>query len=450
MGSVPEALRGVVSAWSTAFSESVFVNFVTLMLGTILTTGRRTVSRVLRVVGALAEAHPSSFHRLLSHRRWSLWPLARALAQAVVTEFYRRGVIRLVGDETVTEHPGKKVFGKGRHRDAKRSTHSYTAHLWGHKWVVLAILVQLPGTNRPWALPILVALYHDPKEDKARGRRHKTPVDLMRQLLCVMLRWFPGRKFVFAGDGGYGTHALTMFARRHQARLTLVSRFHADAALYAPLPRQSKKKTAGRPRVKGKKLPSPEQVVARTRHRRKLRVNWYGGAQRQVEIVTGKGGWYRGGDGLVEVLWVYVHDLTGTHRDEYFYTTDLTLTPKQVIELFTGRWAIEVTFQEARHYLGVDTTRGWSRQTVLRAEPCLFGLYSVVALWYAALPAADRQDLAILWPGKRAVTFSDAITLVRRDLWRHWIFAHPEYHAVVKKLSPLRKNQIIQTITLAL
>jgi hypothetical protein len=45
-------------------------------------------------------------------------------------------VIRLVGDETVTEHPGKKVFGKGRHRDAKRSTHSYVAHLWGHVTVL--------------------------------------------------------------------------------------------------------------------------------------------------------------------------------------------------------------------------------------------------------------------------------------------------------------------------
>lgn len=449
MSSVPEALRGVVATWSATFSESVFVNFLTLLQGAILTTGRRTVSRVLRVVSVLAEAHPSSFHRLLSHRRWSLWPLARALAKFIVAEFYRRGVIRLVGDETATEHPGKKVYGKGRHRDAKRSTHSYIAHLWGHKWVVLAILVQLPGTNRAWALPILVALYHDPKEDKAQGRRHKTPVDLMRQLLCVMMRWFPGRKFVFAGDGGYGTHPLTQFARRHQNRLTLVSRFHADAALYAAPPRPSKKKT-GRPRIKGRKLPSPEQTVAKTTRRRKLRVNWYGGEKRQVEIVTGKGWWYRAGDGIVEVLWVYVHDLTGTHRDEYFYTTDLKLTPKQIIEYFTGRWAIEVTFQEARQYLGVETTRGWCRQTVLRAEPCLFGLYTVVALWYAALPPADRADLAVAWHGKSAITFSDAITLVRRDLWRHWIFAHPAYNAVVKKLSPIRKRQLIETITLAL
>jgi hypothetical protein len=163
---------------------------MTLLQGAVLTTGCRTVSRILRLVGSLADSHWSSYHRVLSHRRWSMWPLARALAEYIVSAFYHKGWIRIAGDETVTEHPGKKVYGKGRHRDAKRSTHSYTAHLWGHKWVVLAILVDLPGISRPWALPILVALNRNKKDNQALGRRHKTPTDLMRQLLCVLLRWF--------------------------------------------------------------------------------------------------------------------------------------------------------------------------------------------------------------------------------------------------------------------
>ena len=167
-------------------------------------------------------------------------------------------------------------------------------------------------------------------------------------------------------------------------------------------------------------------------------------------LVTGTGSWYHTGEGIVEVLWVFVHDLTGTHRDEYFYTTDTRLAPKQVIEYFTGRWSIEVTFQEARAHLGVDTTRGWSEQTVLRAEPCLFGLYTVVALWYAALPDSDRKELAVEWNGKATATYSDAITIVRRDLWRHWIFANPAYQSVIQKLSPTQKRQLIHTITLAL
>jgi DDE superfamily endonuclease len=449
VASVPKAMQVVFVAWRAVFSESVFDKFMTLLQGAVLTPGCRTISRILRLLGSLADAHPSSYHRVLSHRRWSMWPMARILAEYILSAFCHKGVIRIVGDETVTEHPGRKVFGKARHRDAKRSSHSFIAHLWGHKWVVLAILVDLPGTTRPWALPILVALYRDKKDNKARGLRHKTPTDLMRQLLCVLLHWFPTRKFVFSGDGAYATHGLTRFARRHQKRLTLISRFHADAALYATPPK-SNKKSIGRPRVKGKKQPSPEAVVRHAKRRKKLSVKWYGGENRQVEVVTGTGHWYRAGEGIVEVLWVHVHDLTGTHRDEYFYTTDLHLTAKQVIEYFTGRWSIEVTFQEARAHLGVETTRGWSRQTVLRAEPCLLGLYSVVALWFAALPESDRKDLAVEWAGKVTITYSDAVTFVRRDLWRHWIFANPAYASVVEKLSHTQRRQLIRTITLAL
>lgn len=448
MGSVPKGLKGVVIAWSAAFADSVFAKFMTLLQGAVLTTGGRTVSRILRLVGSMADGHPSSFHRVLSHRRWSMWALARVLAEYIVSAFHHTGWIRLAGDETVTEHTGKKVFGKGRHRDAKRSTHSYTAHLWGHKWVVLAILVDVPGARRPWALPVLIALYRNKKDNEALGRRHKTATDLMRQLLCVMLRWFPGRKFVFSGDGAYGTHALTEFAHRHRKHLILISRFHPDASLYAAPPKPSK--TRGRPRVKGKKQSSPEAVVKRAKRRKKLRVTWYGGESRRVEIVTGTGHWYRAGAGTAEVRWVHVHDLTGTHRDEYFYTTDVRLSAKQVIEYFTGRWSIEVAFQEVRAYLGVETTRGWSRQTVLRAEPCLFGLYTVVALWYAALPDTTRQESVVRWAGKACVTFSDAVTLVRRDLWRHWIFENPDFKPVVEKLSPRQQRQLLRAITLAM
>lgn len=448
METVPELLQVVFSAWSAGFGETVFPKFVTLLLGAVLTTGRHTVSQVVRVVGELADADPSSYHRVLSLRRWSMWHLARPLVVCILDTFLPRGIVFLAGDETVTEHPGRKVFGKGRHRDAKRSSHSFVAHLWGHKWVVLTILVKLPGVARPWALPVLVALYRNEKDNRAAGRRHKTPSDLMRQLLCVLLRWFPARQFVFAGDGGYANHMLTRFARRHQKRLTLVSRFYADAALYAPPPRP-KKNAKGRPRVKGKKLPSPQEVVEKAKKRKKLTVNWYGGRSRRVEIVTGTGHWYKSGEGLVEILWVFVHDLTGTHRDEYFFTTDVTQTAKQVIETFTGRWSIEVTFQEVRAYLGVETTRGWIECTVLRAEPCLFGLYSVVVLWYAALPERDRTNLEPTWTGKTTVTFSDAITLVRRDLWRRWIFATPAFKLVMQKLTPNQKRQLTNTLTLA-
>ena len=215
-----KALRVVVVAWSAVFSESVFAE-----IHDAVARGRVDDGMPNSIVAfcdwwdLLADAHPSSYHRVLSHRRWSMWPLARALAEYIVSAFYHKGVIRLVGDETVTEHPGKKVFGKGAiaTRNARRTRTSRTCgDTSGSSWRSSSICREpavrgrcrfssrctaTRRTTRPWDC------------------RHKTPTDLMRQLLCVMLRWFPARKFVFSGDGGYGTHALTRFAHRHRKQI---------------------------------------------------------------------------------------------------------------------------------------------------------------------------------------------------------------------------------------
>lgn len=450
MVSIPVRVRDVFREWSDEFSDSVWPRFQVLVFAAIVCVGRHTVCRLLRIAGTLAEGHWSSYHRVLSKRRWSTWRLARILAQHVVERFAPEGPIAILGDDTVTQHPGKHVYGKGRHRDAVRSTHSYTAWRWGHKWVVLAIQVSLPGLSRPWALPVLCALYRSAEENKRRGQRHKTPCDLMRQLLCVLLRWFPQRKFVFAGDCGYGSHALARFATR-QPRLTLISKFYKDANLYDPPPKR-RPGTHGRPRVKGRKRRSPEGVVARANSRQRLSVSWYGGGRREVAVVTGTAHWYKGGAGLVPVRWVFVEDRTGTHRDEYFFTTDITLTPHQIIEAYTGRWAIEVTFEEVREHVGLESTRGRCANTILRAEPCLFGLYTLVALWFAELPEKERRDPVVAWTGsiKPTLTFSDAITLVRRQIWHIWVLESPRHAAAFHKLTPPQKHTLLELLTQAL
>jgi DDE superfamily endonuclease len=436
----PSAIRLFVRGFADVFTRPTYYRFFVLLLAALLTTGNHTVLNLLRTLGALVPGSPGSYHRVFSRRRWSLWRLAYLLAAWLIAQFAASGPIQLAGDDTVDEHRGKKVFGKGRHRDAVRSSQSYTAFRYGHKWIVLALLVRFPFASRPWALPILVVLYRSPSKDKNNRGRHKTPALLMRQMLKVVLRWFPDRHFIFAGDGGYGTHELARTAARRPERLTLVSRFYADANLYKPPPVVRRKKGAGRPRVKGAKLPSPEQLVGKTKERQKLRVAWYGGGRRAVEVVNGTGQWYKAGEGLVAVLWVYVRDCTGTHRDDYFFTTDVKLSAQAVIETFTGRWNIETTFQEMRAYLGLETTRGRCAHTVLRVAPCLFGLYSVVVALYTLMPKRQARLRYIDWPGKHYVTFSDAITAVRRWLWLEWVFAIPGHDEAFAKLTlPFRQ-----------
>jgi hypothetical protein len=227
----------------------------------------------------------------------------------------------------------------------------------------VSVLVKFPFATRPWALPVLVALYRDPGWAQAQGARHQTPAHLARLLLARVIRWFPERQFIFVGDTGYGTSETARFCSRYRRQLTLVSTCYGDAALYEPPPPRTPN-TMGRPRVKGQKLASPHEVVANTSQRTRLTVAWYGGGTRDIEVVTGTGHWYRIGEDLVEVRWVYVHDGTGAHRDEYFFTTDVTMRPQQMVACYTQRWSIETTFQECREYLKLESTKGYSQQTV--------------------------------------------------------------------------------------
>ena len=408
----------------------------------ILTVGDRTVSNVLRLLSLIEKLNPATYHRLFSHRRWKSRSLAYAIAKFVLDRFVPHGRVQVCGDETVDGHRGKKVYGKARHRDAVRSSHSHTVYRYGHKWIVLAILVKLPYTNRPFALPVLIALYRSKQCNAQEGRRHKTPAELMCGLLAIVMHWFPERKFVFAGDAAYGSHLMARFADRHRKRLSLVSKFVPDANLFAPAPRRnnSKRKNnqVGRPRVKGKALPKPREVVAKKKGKR-LRVRWYGGGWRNVEVITGRGHWYKSGKGVVPVLWVFVRDLEGTHRDEYFFTTDTSMSAKAVIEMYGSRWNIETTFQEMRSHLGLETTRGWSERTVLRMAPCLFCLYTLVVIFYDTMPWSNPHVRVTQWLGKEATTFSDMIGSVRSYLWMEWIFARiPGGRAVQKLSNPIR------------
>jgi DDE superfamily endonuclease len=436
---LPPPVRALFDPLQPAFRRTVYRRWVLLALAAILTVGGRTLSNLLRCLGALAPGHSSSYHRIFSQRRWSSRTLARRYLAAVLARFAPQGPVPLVGDDTVTEHPGPRVYGKGCHRDPVRSTHSFTAFRWGHKWVVLALLVHFPFSRRPWALPLMVSLYRP--EDKATDgitkRAHKTPADLLAQMLRILIRWFPERRFLATADGDYATHELAELAAAHPQRLTFVSKFYPKANLFEPAPPYS---GHGRPPGKGKAQPKPAQVVRDCRQPSVQEVAWYGGERRRVEVVTGRGLWYRSGRPLVPVLWVFVRDRTGTHRDEYFFTTDVTMSAKAVIEAYTGRWSIETTFQEARSYLGLETTRGWSWRTVLRVAPGLFCLYTVVAWLYTEMPKRYTRARVVDWPGKRDVTFSDAITAVRRWLWVEWIFAIPGHREAFSKLGrPLRQ-----------
>lgn len=448
MHRIPNEVRKLFADLSKEFSASVWERFLQLIIAAIVLRGRKSVWRLVHCSGIEILGHFSSYHRIFSHRRWSSSVLARRLSVALVQQLAPTGYLQLVGDDTVSQHRGEKVYGKGCHRDAVRSSHKHLVHRWGHKWVVLSLRVLVPGANRTWALPVLVALYRTPEENKRLGKRHKTPPELMQGLLSVWLRWFPARKSVFSGDGGFATHRISQFASRHALRLTLVSKLVSGAVLHeAPTP--PSRNTKGRPRIVGQRLPSPKEVVASRRRGRIVNVAWYGGGLRRVRIISGEGHWYRQGQGLVKIRWVHVQDLDGNHREEYFYATDCNMNPTAIIEAFVGRWDIEVMFEEMRDQVGLETARGRTRNTVLRFEPCQFLLYSLVVYWYTQIASPANQNIWCMWHGKSSITFSDAMITVRRNAWERYIFQQPSLTGTVAKLSASAKKLVLDVLALA-
>jgi hypothetical protein len=449
------AAQPLIRSFTPTFTRPSFARFVLLLVGAIVTFGRRTVSRVLWTLGpaATGAGHPSSFHRFFSQARWSLWPPARVLAAAVVERLPADAPVRLAVDDTVFQHRGKTVYGTGCHRDAVRSSHDpdRVVKKWGHKWVVLAVLTPLPFTKRLWALPVLCALYRVPKLDQESGRRHKTPCDQAKGLVSAMLHWFPDRRFVLLGDGGFASHDLAWFCHRHRDRLTLIARARSDTNLYALPPRAERLKPPCRQTLwrrrrgisrparcrKGQKLPAPARTVTGARLGRGLApgggplptrvVAWYGQSRREMELFSACGGWYRGrGNGrgaLVPIRWVYTCD-PGTGKADWFLSTDPASTPTAVVEDFAGRWSIEVTFEEGRAHLGWETTRQRCERSVLRGAPCLLGLFSLVTLIFARLWRPGHAIHQTPCHPKSEPTFADALYAVRRTLWDGCLLKH--------------------------
>jgi len=199
---VPACAMPVRMMFRPAFSAPTYRRFLVLTLAAVLTTGRRTVTNLLRTVRSQARGPMSTDHRVLAQRRWSAWALARAVSTCRLDHVVPPGPVLLAGDDTVTEHPGPQVCGKGRHRDGVRSTHSSTAYRWGQTWVVLSGLVKRPCATSPWALPVLGALYRPPEWDRLHRRRHKPPAHSARLLLARLMRWCPARHCIIVGDTG--------------------------------------------------------------------------------------------------------------------------------------------------------------------------------------------------------------------------------------------------------
>jgi hypothetical protein len=268
-------------------------------------------------------------------------------------------------------------------------------------------------------LPFLTVLAPSKRFYADRTRSPKTLLDWARQVALQVHRWLPDRKIVIVGDTAF---AAIDFLGAVRSYVSVVTRLRLDANLYAPAP--PRRPGRGRPPVKGKRLPTLTQVLhdAGTVWQRHTVTLWYGRSNRVVEIATGTAVWYRSGSPVVPIRWLLVRDPIGELPPQAFLCTGLDAAPVDILRWFVSRWQLEVTFQEVRAHLGVETQRQWSDLAIMRTTPALLGLFSLVTLWTHDLAAETPLIPATAaWYPKRHCTFSDAIAAVRREIWHHQV-----------------------------
>ena len=152
-------------------------------------------------------------------------------------------------------------------------------------------------------------------------------------------------------------------------------------------------------------------------------MRWYGGVGRAIEIATGTAVWYHGGMPTLPLRWGLIRDPQGQFDPQALLCTDQDVAPQQIVEWFVLRWRLEVTFQEARAHLGVETQRQWSDRAIARTTPALLGLFSLVTLVTQELRGdAELPIRRAAWYNKTVPTFADTLALVRQHLWPAVIF----------------------------
>lgn len=392
----------VVEVMRPAFDPRVFARLLVVLIGWTRTTGRHAITEALCVTGLATERDWTAFHRVFSTARWDLDEIGRALL-AWILKRWGEGPLRLVLDDTLCPHKGPHVFGLGCHLDAVTSTRKHRNFRFGHCWIVLSVVVQLPFARTPWALPILFRLYrtHD-----GAGEDYRAKTALARELIERALAFVPDREIEIAADQAYSNGPVM---RGLPSRVRCYGALRPDAALTAA-PTQAERNKC-KHRKKGKALPSPAALAANRRVPwSKTRVTLYG-ELRTVEYKTCVAQWYHAlGPQLLRV--VVVRCTSGTRPLRVFFCTDASVSVPQLLTGYSERWPTEPMFRESKQLLGMAHSSARSEAAVRRTAPMAALLYTVLALWFHECRLGEVPTVIPVRPWyrhKQRVSFGDVV-----------------------------------------
>ena len=410
---VPSFLE-LVQQVSFVMSAPTFNSFLTVLTGWVFAR-RRVITRMIEAADAVETKHHSAFHRVFSAARWSLDELGLAVL-ALIEPRLDGDALLLSLDDTLARKRGLKTFGVGMHHDPLLSSRKTALMNWGHSWVVLCVIVELPfRPGHYFSLPILFRLYVNKKTATKKRLRYRTRPELAVEMLAVLCKRHENRRFHVVGDSAYGGQSVLAHL---PANCDLTSRLDLNARLY-DAPPVRKPGTNGRPRKRGQRLPTPRQML--DQRTRRLTLDIYGRRDRS-----------RVADQVARVhavpqrplRIVAVEPLTGGRKRQAFYSTCHEATADQVLTWYARRWSIEETFHDAKGHLGFEQPQGWTRQAVERTAPTAMLLYSLIVLWFAAEGHRHYRAPNRPWyRSKSGASFVDMLTTLRRESVRQQVLS---------------------------
>jgi len=442
-------MEASIQQFASCFTKPSFQTFRVIVAGWLLGWGRRTVTHLLLAGGGLEIKTFSCYHRFFSQARWTVDALGRVMLALVLPFIPEDAAITVAVDDTLNRKTGKRIWAAGMHHDPLLSTARRAVFSFGHNWVVLSVQLRLPfAPDKAWSLPILMRLYRRKQKKRRPGRprgerkaigqakscEYRTRPQLASEMIALLASWVPQRTIHVVGDSEYAGKSISRHLPDH-AHLT--SRIVMNAALYDQPPKR-RKGERGAPRKKGKRLPSPVELAKSRKVRwTKTRVTCYGRRVR-VWYKTCTALWYNSA-GRRPLRIVVVRDPSGRRKDDCFFTTDLSLSPKAILELFAMRWPLEVAFYNTKQFLGLEDPQNRTPQAVQRTAPLALYLHTLVILWFARYGHFDVEAYRQAHPWylqKQSPSFADMLTSLRTASVRESICAHPR-----QKPPPAKKLQ---------
>lgn len=380
----PAVIVTLLSSFRDLFTAAQFYHFTIFVVGVLLSCTGATLAKLNAVAGS--DRHLSSLARFLAESPWSVERLSeRLLGLLIKTCGVRDNRLVLALDDTDSPHPfAKKLFGLSRHFDADSPKDRVVTRL-GHCWLTLSLLVKTPVGQ--WLGCCFGAWLYIREKDCPKGAPESETPDWpylgKLKLAAKAMRefpWPPGLRRLVVADA--------YFAKAEVANqdFDLLSRLTGGNIFFELPPPPPKTKKRGRPRKYGRKWNLKTWTAQATFT--PATVTRYGKIEKvRIAVVEGlRKGWKK----KVKILAI----LEENGHLTFLVTTDLTLTPEEMVELYAARFQIELGYRELKTDLGLADSLVRSRPATLRYVHLMMVAQSLLKLLAMDLQKELRLPLA--------------------------------------------------------